>query len=558
MREVLEAEREVDRLVQERGETNPKGIDAGTTPLATLLGIREAMRQSDYAKAGSYLDMRYLPEELDEFSEEQLVRALGLVWGQQNIINLSAVSDDPEGDLNDDLPSYRDQIGSITLTTGEVAIYLQRVPDGQGGKVWKFSNATVARIPEMWDELGYNDLAIYFGELLPDFRFMGMSNWQVVATALFFIFAWPIASLITFLAMKIALKIPNGFPLGIERFFHGPMRFFIFVFVAKMMVDQLGLSLTARVMVESSGVDYIAFTVLLMGILSLIRDYNIRKMERAGNAHFVAMLKPLTTITKAVVITGIALFWADSAGYNMSTILAGLGVGSLAVALAAQKTLENLIGAITLYSARPVNPGDFCRFGTVVGTIEEIGLRSTVIRTLNRTHVVIPNSMFSSAEVENFSVRDRIRYFHKIRLQLASAEQLRFILAEVRNLFYAHPSVLPATVSVRFEKIEDATAMLRLDCGIDTKDYQTYLAVAEDLNLYLIEIVHGAGAEFSGPGQTLQLSDAIPTDQEKLEQVTETLARLRQEDRLPFPNPSEEDISALRNTLDYPPKGSPG
>ena len=92
-----------------------------------------------------------------------------------------------------------------------------------------------------------------------------------------------------------------------------------------------------------------------------------------GKAEYVALLKPLTTIVKVMVVTVIALVWADQAGYTMSTILAGLGVGSLAVALAAQKTLENVIGAITLYTARPVKPGDLCRFGKVIGVVEEIG-----------------------------------------------------------------------------------------------------------------------------------------------------------------------------------------
>jgi len=558
MRELIEAEQQAERLLGEKEQTDPKSLQAGATPLTTLLGLMEAVRSSDFTAAGKYLDMRYLPEEMDEFTEDKLIRALTLVWAQQNITDLTIVSDEPEGDLQDGLPSYRDLVGTITLSTGAIPIYLQRVPDGQGGKVWKLSNATVARIPEMWDELGYSDAAVYLGDLLPDFRIMGMSNWQVIASILFLIFAWPIASLISFLLMKVALWIPNGFPLGIERFFRGPIRFFVFILVARAMVDQLSLSLAARVFLKSGGVDYIAFTVLLMGILSLVRDYNIRKMERAGNAQFVALLKPLTTIVKALVVTGIALFWADTAGYNMSTILAGLGVGSLAVALAAQKTLENLIGAITLYGARPVNPGDFCRFGTTVGTVEEIGLRSTILRTLNRTHVVIPNSMFSAGEVENYSVRDRIRYFRNMRLQLANADQLRFILAEVRKLFYAHPMILPETVSVRFENIEDATAMLRLDCGVETRDFQTYLAVAEDLNLRLVELVHGAGAIFSGPGQHMQLIDSAPTDAEKLEQITSTLAEWRKKDQLPFPDLAEEEISALRNSLDYPPKGSPG
>ena len=370
--------------------------------------------------------------------------------------------------------------------------------------------------------------------------------------------AWPSAYLISVILMRVALLVPNQFPLGIERFFRGPMRFFVFILLARVLVDQLGLSMTARVFMESSGVDYVAYTVLFMGMLSLVRDYNIRKMERAGNAQYVALLKPVTTIIKVLVVVAIGLFWAESAGYNMSTILAGLGVGSLAVALAAQKTLENVIGAFTLYTARPINPGDFCRFGTTVGVVEEIGLRSTVIRTLNRTQVSIPNSVFSSGEVENFSVRDRIRYFRYLRLELPTAEQLRYILAEIRSLFYAHPKVIPETVSVRFDNIEDATAMLRIDAGVETNDYQAYLAVAEDLNLRMMEIVHGAGATFSGPGKNMQLRDPLPEDREKIAEVDATLATWRDEQRLPFPNLTPQEIADLRNTLDYPPKGSPG
>jgi MscS family membrane protein len=557
MREVIEAAENAERLIEEHEQSDPKAIDAGTTPLATLLGLRDAIQKSNFEKAGRYLDMRYLPEELEEYSSEELLKALALTWAQQNIIDLSSISDEPEGDLNDGLPSYRDQVGLVVLSTEEVPIYLQRIPDGRGGKVWKLSNATVAKIPAMWDELGYSDAAIYVSNLLPDFKFMGMSNWQFFATIIFFIFAWPAASLISFLLMKVVLLIPNGFPLGIQRFFRGPMRFFIFILVARIMVDQLGLSMTARVFMESSGVDYLAYTVLFMGILSLIRDYNIRKMERAGNLQYVALLKPVTTIVKVLIITVIGLYWAESAGYNMSTIIAGLGVGSLAVALAAQKTLENLIGALTLYTARPVDPGNLCRFGSVIGTIEEIGLRSTVIRTLDRSQVAVPNSVFSSGEIENLSVRDRIRFYRKVRLQLKDAEQLRFILAQVRELFYAHPKILPNTVSIRLEEISDATAILRMDSGVDTTDYQTYLAVAEDLNLRIIEVVHGAGAIFSGPGQSMQLNESPTPDAEKQARVEQALAQWREQDRLPFPNPSAEDIASLRNTLDYPPKGAP-
>ncbi len=511
MRKIIEAEQEVERLLEEKEQSDPKSMNVGTTPLSSMLALHEAMKKTDFDTAGEFLDMRYLPEELDQYTAEALIQALSYVWSKQNIINITSLSDDPKGHLDDGLPSYRDQVGSVTISTGEIPVYLQRVPDGQGGKIWKLSNATVAQIPMMWDELGYSPVATYFKKILPDFKFMGMDNWQIAATVLFFIFAWPLAALASSVFMRIALLIPNRFPLGIQHFFKGPMRFFLFVLIARVMVDELGLSLTARVFMESSGVDYIAYTVLFLGAISLIRDYQIRKMQHAGNAQYAALLKPMTTIIKVLLVTVIALFWADSAGYNMSTILAGLGVGSLAVALAAQKTLENLIGAITLYTARPVSPGDFCRFGTVVGTVEEIGLRSTTIRTLNRTLVVIPNSVFSSLEIENYSERDRIRFYLELRLTLSEPGQLTQALEKMRQLFLAQEKVLGDTVSIRFFRIDDATAILRTDAGVQTTDYQEFLAVAEQLNLGIVKIVNEVGASFSGPAKTLKFDGELTT-----------------------------------------------
>lgn len=506
-RELIEKAQKTEQLIEEKESSDPDSIDAQSTPLAAMLGLRDAMQKKDYEAAGAFLDRRYLEEDLAEFSDVQLIRALSYVWNRQNITDISHVSDQPEGKLNDGLPDYRDRIGTVVLSTGEIPIYLQRVPDGKGGRIWKLSNATVAKIPEMWDELGYSPTVYKLSQWLPEFRFAGMENWQLAGIVLFFLIAWPVAAIFSYLLMRIALLIPNHFPLGIQRFFRGPMRFFLFIIVAKECINYLGLSVTAKILLESSGIDYVAFTVLVMGLLSLLRDYQIRKMQYAGNAHYVALLKPFTIIVKVLVATIIGLYWAKQAGYDMSTIIAGLGVGSLAVALAAQKTLENVIGALTLYTARPVSAGDFCRFGNITGVVEEIGLRSTVIRTLNRSRVVIPNAVFSSQEVENFSQRDRIRYYRHYHMLLPSADQLRHILDEVRSLMQSHPRVLDETVSVRFEEIRDANAILRLDAGVETTDYQEFLAVAEELNLAIVEIGEKAGALFSGPGHLVQMQE---------------------------------------------------
>jgi MscS family membrane protein len=507
-RELIESAKKNEELLEEKESSDPDAIKKQATPLAAMLGLRDAMRRNDYEAAGQFLDRRYLDEELEQYTDVELIKALSLVFARQNIIDISRISDQPEGNLKDSLPNYRDKIGTVTLSGGEIPIYLQRVPDGKGGRIWKLSNATVAEIPAMWDELGYSKTMIKFGNMLPEFRFAGMENWQLVGIVLFFIAAWPIAAIASYLLMRIALLIPNRFPLGIQRFFRGPMRFFLFIIIAKACIDYLGLSLTARILLESSGIDYIAFTVLLMGLLSLLRDYQIRKMQYAGNAHYVALLKPFTTIVKFIVVTVIALYWAKQAGYDMSTIIAGLGVGSLAVALAAQKTLENVIGAITLYTARPVSAGDFCRFGDVTGTVEEIGLRSTLIRTLDRSMVVIPNSVFSSVEIENYSKRDRIRFYRRYQMELPSSDQLRYILEAVRQLMHKHDRVLDETISVRFDNIRDGRALLRLDAGVKTTDFQEFLEVAEELNLSIVDIGQQAGARFAGPGRLVQMSDS--------------------------------------------------
>lgn len=503
-RELLEAEKQVEELVEQRTSTDTPTANAQATPLAAMLGLRAAIRANDYDAFGKFLDRRYIDEELESYTDQQLLTALSYVFNRQNIIDLTALSDSPDGRRNDGLPDYRDQIGTVNLVKESIPVYLQRVPDGKGGSVWKLSNATVSRIPDMWNELGYSNTALRLGQWLPDFRVMGMENWQVAGLLLFFLLAWPLASLISYLLMRIALLIPNRFPLGIQQFFRRPMRFFIFILIARLLIDKLGLSMTASILLDSSGIDYIAFTVLLMGLLSLLRDYQIRKMQHAGNTHYVALLKPFTIIAKILVITVIALYWAKQAGFDMSTILAGLGVGSLAVALAAQKTLENLIGAITLYTARPVSAGDLCRFGDVVGIVEEIGLRSTIIRTLDRSIVVIPNSMFSSVEIENFSRRDRIRFYRHFRFEVPTPEQMRSILAAVRALLQSHERVIDDTVSVRFENIVDANAVLRVDAAVATTDYQTFLRVTEEINLDMLDIVSRAGAHFTGPAQLHQ------------------------------------------------------
>ena len=158
----------------------------------------------------------------------------------QNSLDMTALSGVPVGHLNDGLPSYRDQIGSVKLSAGEDPVYLQRIPDGSGGEVWRISNATVALIPRMWDAHGFSDITIWLPDTLPRFAFVGMRNWQVAILAVGTVILWFVAGLICRLAMRLTLYIPNGFPEDIRRFWVVPMRVLVYVLLFGRMVGNLG------------------------------------------------------------------------------------------------------------------------------------------------------------------------------------------------------------------------------------------------------------------------------------------------------------------------------
>ena len=524
------------------------------TPQQALVALYSAFRMGDPESAALYLDLRYVPESLEEVPPVNIARGLLFIFSQQNVLDLTRISSEPEGSLEDGLPEDLEQFGTVSLSDEVIPVYLQRIEEADGTLVWRVSNATVVRTPDMWDELGYSDLNVWLSQVLPEFYVLGMGNFQVAILVATAIGGWFITGWISVLIAGLGGRFSSPWQHALSRFLRVPLRLILYVALIRIVIANLGLSVIAKAYLQSSPLEYLVAVILAFGLLNLYRDYKIRQLELQGDVEYVALIKPVVVIVRIIVATTAALMWADQAGFNVSTLIAGLGVGSLAVALAAQKTLENVIGAITLYTARPIRPGDWCRFGDIQGTVEEIGLRSVTLRTLNRTLVTVPNSMFSSADIENFSVRDRIRFFKLLELQMPTPDQLRAILGEFRTLFASHPMVRQDTVSIRLADIEAATAVIRLDGGIMTRDYQEYLAVAEDLNLRIIEIVHQNGAIFSGPGQVLQIRDFQQAGAEKLQEVEAKLEGWRQGDGLPFPDLSDQEKQQLKGSLEYPKK----
>jgi MscS family membrane protein len=302
----------------------------------------------------------------------------------------------------------------------------------------------------------------------------------------------------------------------------------------------------------------VAVTWFLWRLVNLATLVALRRLDGRGNAMARGAVPLGQKAVKAflLVLAGTAML--DQFGFDVTAVLAGLGVGGIAVALAAQRTVENLFGSVSILADQPVSVGDFCRFGDRVGTVEEIGLRSTRIRSLDRTLVTVPNSEFSRIQIENFAARDKLWYHPTLGLRYETTpDQIRHVLVEVRRMLYAHPRVDPEPARVRFTSFGAYSLDLEIFAYVRTRDYDEYLEIAEDLNLRIMDIVTASGTGFAFPSQTLYLGGDTGLDPAQIAEVEARVRAWREHDELYLPRFPRRVVAELDGSLDYPAAGSP-
>lgn len=259
------------------------------------------------------------------------------------------------------------------------------------------------------------------------------------------------------------------------------------------------------------------------------------------------------------VIGGVAIlaYAANSLGVPVYSLIAGLGIGGLAVALAIRPTLDNLFGGLILYADRPVRVGDFCSFNDHIGTVESIGVRSTQVRALDRTLISVPNAKFADMEIINWAHCDKMLINTTIGLRYETQpDQLRHVLAKLREMFYAHPKIDTPTVRVRFDGYGASSLDILIRVYALTRDWNEFHAIQEDVLLRVAEIVNNSGTGFAFPSQTLYVRRDDGVDPERSESAGKEVARWRKSGKLPFPQMSQSRLDELADTLDYPPLGS--
>jgi len=260
---------------------------------------------------------------------------------------------------------------------------------------------------------------------------------------------------------------------------------------------------------------------------------------------------------------------AHYVGIPVYGLVAGAGVGGLAIALAARSTLENFMAALNLFADHPVRVGDLCSYDAdatagwrPVGRVESIGLRSTKIRKLDRTLITIPNAEFAQLHIVNFDKCDRMLLSTTLGLRYETTDdQLRFVLAELRELLHAHPKTIHTVadpIRVRFVEYGDYSLNVAIRVYIEATDYNDFLGMQEDILLRMMKVVGQAGTGFAFPSRTLYIGRDGGLDTERQQDAEKQVREWSSAHALPFPDFSEDYRRKITDKLDYPPEGSPG
>jgi MscS family membrane protein len=281
--------------------------------------------------------------------------------------------------------------------------------------------------------------------------------------------------------------------------------------------------------------------------------------DQSLNAHLLRLAARTFGIVAVIVII---FYISNQLGVPLYGLVAGLGVGGIAIALAAQPTIENFIGGLNLFADRPVSVGDFCRYGedptSHAGTVESIGIRSTRIRGADDTVTTIPNAEFSKMHIVNYAGRRRMLLLTVLGLRYeTTGDQLRFVLARLREMLLAHPRVVDDEPNVRFVGFGDSALNVEIRVHIGTSDGIEFSAIREDIYLRVMNIVKDAGTGFAFPSRTLYYARDDGLDAERQQDAEAQVRAWCSAQELPFPNFTADYREKTRNTLDYPPEGSP-
>jgi MscS family membrane protein len=480
---------------------DPLGRD---TPRGTVLGFMAAGRSGNAEVAVRYLNTRLQGERA-----ATLARQLFVVLDRRLPTRINLLSDRPEGALSNPLKPDHDVVGTLTANSGPVELVVERIRAGDDF-VWLFSRETLDAIPEVYGEIDLVAVDRYLPTALTNPRLGGIRLFQWVVFILIIPLTYRLLGLVDDLLSAIVAAWHFGRSAVRIKPLPGSVRLFVIALGIRWAYRSLELPLVERQFWSAvAAMLGVAAVVWMLIQLNAFGEHYFRRQLRGSSVREAAALLRLAHRAADVLVVLIGLLVVlRYFGIDATAALAGLGIGGLAVALAAQKTLENVIGGLSIVFDGAVQVGDSLKLGNTVGTVDEIGLRSTRIRTLDRTIVSIPNGQIATETLETLSERDKFWFRHVVGLRYETTPgQLRTIIEAVRTMIAGQPRVEADSVRVRLLRLGTFSLDIEVFAYFFASDWNAFLEIQEGLLLRIMEIVEEAGSSIAFPTQTLHVAD---------------------------------------------------
>ena len=463
------------------------------TPRGAVTGLLQALADADYLRAAQYFpeggslqtevegavttdDQERLAEETqaDLDRRAELARKLQIALDRGgSLLAFSLLSNSPTGAIDDGLAENLEEVGKLSSEEGAAPILLQQYAAADIGMHWRIAPETAEAIAgfvaeEAVEEAINEDAITLAGAPLVDWL-------KLVALALIAFAAFRLLAALLMALMRRAVADHDTSP--IYRFLHAampPLSLYLAVLTFYATAGELEVSIVARqtLLRYAAIVAWIALAWFALRLVDAIARVVTGRMHRAERRQAVTIVSFLRRGAKVLLLAIAFVAVLDTVGLDVTTGIAALGIGGLALALGAQKTIENLVGSVTLIADKPVQVGDAAQIGDVFGTVEDIGMRSTLVRTQNRTLVSIPNGYLASERIENYALRDRFLFHQTIGVTYdTNAEQMERLLGELRTIIADDGHILDDDARVRFHGFGDSALQIEIFAYFNTRSY---------------------------------------------------------------------------------------
>jgi MscS family membrane protein len=479
------------------------------TPNGTVFGFLEAAREGRYGEAAQYLQ---LPE--DSHNRERLANELYVLMEKAFVERVGVISGHVEGSHQIGVSRDRQRIGVFRIDGTDTNVDLVHVQDPTSGGVWLFSEEVIAHVPELFAQVKNGDAEV--GSSRPQIleRFVSTFG-RRLATLLLLVpvslcVGWTVFYLLVLIVRLILRLRHRMIAKEIVNSVIAPTTVLLAVLLHQAGVYLLDIPLVTRLHYQRiTGVlVVISVTWLVIRLVNVWSDQaRARTLDSSGYRRGSIILlgqrlsKVVVTITAGLLILSIL-------GFDITTAIAGLGIGSIALAFAAQKTLENVLGGVSILGDEVIRIGEVCKVGDQEGTVEDISLRSTRIRTLEGTVLSVPNGQLANMNLENISRRHISLFRTRMGLKYdTSPAQMRALLGNITSLLRHHSKVDKEGLRVRLVGFGDTSLDVQINCRILTSNLDQFTAIREDLLLHIIELVADAGTALAIPSRLLYLNE---------------------------------------------------